>query len=94
MPDIELFGKIDAQAMIDVLSSAPYGGAITIIEHTATVYSMCAPDDDEGKAEPFIRVAATHQFKHMADLIARLRRLKIDLEIVKIETFYPKGELR
>jgi hypothetical protein len=93
MPDIELFGDgIEEASVRQALHDASYIDALTFINHKAVVSVNYVPGAYTTPA--FIRVAATHQFKFMADLIARLRRLKIDLEIVKIETFYPKGELK
>lgn len=83
MPDIELFGRVQKFDVIEVLRGCEYPDSLTLIR---------GPLDVSG--DPFIRVSATHQFTNMKDLIGRLRRLKIDLEIMKIETFYPKGELR
>lgn len=83
MPDIELYGAIEKAAVIDVLHGCSYGEQLTIVRGPLDV-----------QPDPFVRVSATHQFKYMKDLIGRLRRLKCDLEIMKIETFYPKGELR
>ena len=87
MPDIEAFG--DRFAILNrvtaVVKDAPYAKDISLIQGPSYMTDL------DHKCQDTLRVYLTDKFPHRDDLIARLKTLSMDIEVVKLDQYIPKG---
>lgn len=92
MPNVEIHGLHRAEArdlkakIWYLFKDKPY------IEEMVVTISPTTIEDVHGKDQPFLRLANSHQ-AHTREILETLGTLGMDIEHLKLEKFYPKGEI-
>jgi len=92
MPNIEIHGFSEKKAMelrskiFNMFLGRPY-----IDEMVVTTFPTVVKDR-RGNDQPYLRLANSHQ-RHTREILEKLGSLEIDIEHLKLEAFYPKGNV-
>ena len=92
MPNIEIHGLHGGEAkdlrdkIFALFEGKPYRKEMVVTVSPTRV------KDAEGKDQPFLRLANSHQ-AHTREILETLGTLGMDIEHLKLEKFYPKGEI-
>jgi hypothetical protein len=88
MPDIHMFGfeRVHVRHVEEAFDDAPYKDALTFIQGPEMVWGV-----DYSKPQKFVRVSATMRFAHLDDVVARLKKLNVDIELMTLDGYIPAG---
>ncbi len=92
MPNIEIHGLPGGEAedlrniIFSLFEGKPYRHEMVVTVFPTKV------KDAEGKDQPFLRLANSCQ-EHTREILEILAKLAMDIEHLKLEDFYPKGQL-
>lgn len=86
MPNIEIHGvdkpRSLALKIFEIFQDRPYVDEMVVTIHSTEIINK------KCESQPFIRLVNSHQ-EYSEEIIERLRSLKIDIEYLVLEKFYP-----